>query len=260
MKHKVVACIPTKDTGWLLQSSLSHLSKFCDKIIISDDGSTDNTKEICLSYDKVEYHRRPERDYGDRQGALQRQELLTAAYGHDPDYFFFLDADEVPSPDIIGWINNLGSREEEENNLWTFPWVHLWKDEEHYRVDSYVARNGSKIEWNPFTTSYRKGFFVRNIPDFKLEYNVRQHRVRPSNQPFNVPQPWVNVAKNPVIVHYGKISKYFTSGQNWLDRAKWDNYERNANEQNTLIHHRISNAEDTLRLEKIKAEWKWDNE
>ena len=257
MKHKVVACIPTKNTAWLLKDTLNNLSQFCDKIIISDDGSTDETYDVCSSYVKVEYHKRKPREYGDRQGALQRQELLTAAYAHDPDYFFFLDADEMPSPDIIDWINSLDSREKEKVNLWTFPWVHLWGDESHYRVDSYVAENGSKIHWDPFTTTYRKGFFVRNIPNFELKYDITQHRVRPSNQPVNVPKPWHDVHTAPVIIHYGKISDYFTSEQNWKDRAIWDNYEKNAHMERTLLHHRISNDEKTLKLKEIKKEWMW---
>ena len=46
MKHKVVACIPTKNTGWLLKNTLKHLSTFCHKIIVSDDQSVDDTEEI----------------------------------------------------------------------------------------------------------------------------------------------------------------------------------------------------------------------
>jgi glycosyltransferase involved in cell wall biosynthesis len=258
MKHNVVACIPTRNTAWLLQHTLKHLSTFCEKIIISDDCSTDNTREICTSYDKVEYFKRPPRAYGDRQGALQRQELLTAAYRHDPDYFFFLDADEMPSPNIVGWINSLDRRQEELVNLWTFPWVHLWRDKYHYRVDSYRAKNGANIHWDPFTTTYRKGFFVRNIPNYNFEYDIKQHRVRPSNQPINVPKPWTDVVDSPVIVHYGKISDYFISGQNWKDRAIWDNYEKNTDLNRTLIHHEISNAEDTLELKKVKRGWFWE--
>jgi len=258
MKHKIVACIPTKDTGWLLENSLKYILTFCDKIIISDDNSSDNTQEICLSYDNVIYQKRLKRNPGDRQGALQRQELLAEAYKHDPDYFFFLDADEVPSPSIIEWINGLKDRNVETNNLWTFPWVHLWGDENHYRVDSYVAKNGANMHWDPFNNNtYRKGFFARNIPGFELKYDITQHRVRPSNQPVNTPKPWVDVKDDPVIIHYGKISNYFTSGQNWSDRAVWDQYEKNANPSAVLQHHQICNAEDTLQLRKIKESWRW---
>tara|TARA_R110002020_G_scaffold265924_1_gene480780 strand:- start:117 stop:890 length:774 start_codon:yes stop_codon:yes gene_type:complete len=257
MKNKVVACIPSKNSAWILKQTLPHLSKFCHKIIIGDDGSTDDTYEVCSEYTSVEYYKRPERDHSDRQGGLQRQEILERAYKYDPDYFFCLDADEMPSPDIIDWINSLGSKNEEKNNLWTFPWVHLWTDENHYRVDSYNA-GFSKVEWDPFSTDYRKGFFVRNIPDYTLKYDVNQNRVRPSNQPVNVPGSAVDVKDGPVILHYGKISEYFTSEQNWRDRAAWDKREKNANEGVTLLTHRDANSEKTLKLERINPSWKWD--
>ena len=257
MKNKVVACIPSKDSAWILKRTIPHLSKFCHKIIISDDGSTDETYEVCSQHSSVEYFKRADRDHADRQGGLQRQEILERAYKHDPDYFFFLDADEMPSPDIIDWIDTLGSKHEEKNNLWTFPWVHLWTDEDHYRVDSYNS-GPSRIEWDPFVTKYRKGFFVRNIPDYTLKYDANQNRVRPSNQPINVPGAAVDVMNNPVIIHYGKISEYFTSEQNWKDRAEWDKKEKSANYEATMNHHRSANSENTLKLERVNPSWKWD--
>lgn len=255
MKYKVVACIPTKDTGWLLKETLQHLSTFCDKIIVSDDQSTDDTYDVCSVNSSVEYYKRKPRENGDRQGALQRQELLERAYKHNPDYFFFLDADEMPSPNIVEWINNLNPKD--ETNLWTFPWIHLWNDENHYRVDSYRSQLGGDINWNPFTSTYRKGFFVKNIPNFELKYDITQHRVRPSNQPVNVPKPWVDVQDSPVILHYGKISEYFKSGQNWKDRAEWDHFQHGKDKQQTYMHHQISTSEETLKLEETKKEWLW---
>ena len=261
MKHKVVACIPTKDHAWLQTYTLKHLSEFCDKIIVSDDHSTDDTYDVCSSFEKVEYYKRPPRDFRDRQGSLQRQELLERAYKHDPDYFFFLDADEMPSPDIIDWINSLGSRKEEKINLWTFPWVHLWKDDKHYRVDSY-SNSAGNIHWNPFTTTYRKGFFARNIPGYEYKYDITKHRCRPSNQPGNVPKGqngelWVDVKDSPVIIHYGKISGYFKSETNFKDRLEWDYYERGDDKEAKLNHYRASISEETLQLEKVKEKWFW---
>lgn len=260
MKHKIVACIPTKDTAWIQPYILKHLSEFCDTIIVSDDNSTDNTYDVCASFEKVEYFKRPIRLNGDRQGALQRQEILERAYKHDPDYFLFLDADEMPSPNIVPWLNSLGGREEEKVNTWSFPWVHLWGDDKHYRVDRYDG-----IHWEPFTNTYRKGFLCRNIPGFEMKYDLSQHRCRPSNQPANVPGPIFDVqgtptgrdSGTPLIMHYGKISEYFTSGQNWRDRSEWDNYENGADIRSTLDHHIRANSTATLELKEVKEEWFW---
>ena len=71
MKYKIVACIPAKNEDYII-----------------DDNSTDDTQLICKKYEKVDLLIRPIRDPRDRQGALQRQELLDKAYEYDPDYFF----------------------------------------------------------------------------------------------------------------------------------------------------------------------------
>jgi hypothetical protein len=261
IKHKVVACIPSKDSSWIHEYTLTHLSKFCDKIILSDDNAEDDgTRDICSSFEKVEYFKREPHDPRDRQGALQRQELLERAYTHDPDYFLFLDADEMPSPDIVEWFNSLDNKQDEEVNCWTFPWIHLWGDDSQYRIDSYSNSSGS-INWDPFckhnTTDYRKGFVARNIPGFELRYDLNQHRCRPSNQPANVPRPWVDVTDSPVIIHYGKISEYFTSGKNFRERCEWDHYTVGADKDQRLDHYTNSIAEDTLQLKKADKKWFW---
>ena len=61
MKYNVVAAITTKNEEWIINKTLSVLIKFCDKIVILDDNSEDNTKEVCLSFDKVEWNARKKR-------------------------------------------------------------------------------------------------------------------------------------------------------------------------------------------------------
>ena len=52
---KLVCGIPTKNEDWIIGKVLSVLIKFCDKIVILDDNSDDNTEEICKSFEKVEF-------------------------------------------------------------------------------------------------------------------------------------------------------------------------------------------------------------
>ena len=80
MKYKIVACIPSKNEELIIGKVLKALSTFCFKIIVNDDNSTDKTQEICKSFPKVDLLIRRERDYRNREGALQRQELLDKAY------------------------------------------------------------------------------------------------------------------------------------------------------------------------------------
>ena len=252
MKHKIVAGIPTKNEGWILEKILKRLSTFCYKIIVNDDQSEDNTREICESFDKVEYHRRPPHDWRERQGGAQRQEILDNCYKHDPDYFLFVDADEVPTPDIIDFFEN---HIDEEVVLWTLPWYHLWGDENHYRIDDYYA-GPSHIKWDPENGGQRKGFIVKNVRDFQLKYDAAQHRVRPSNQPINCPEPHSTTEKTRIL-HYGKLNPRFLSGQNFYERAMWDNFQRGADIQSTINMHQGANSIKTLKVRELKPEWKW---
>ena len=91
MKYKIVACIPSKNEEFIIGKVLKALSTFCHKIIVNDDNSTDKTQEICKRCPKVDLLIRRKRDYKNREGSLQRQELLDKAYEYNPDYFFFID-------------------------------------------------------------------------------------------------------------------------------------------------------------------------
>ena len=254
MKYKIVACIPSKNEEFIIDKVLKVLSKFCYKIIVNDDNSTDRTQEICKSYEKVDLLIRQKRDPRDRQGALQRQELLDKAYTYNPDYFFFIDADELPTPNIIDFFNNI----DENINTWFLPMITLYNDENHYRVDKFTTKHGLNIDYSKPVTN--KGFIVKNNKDFLLKYDITQPRCRPSNQPINSPEPSkIANIDDIVILHYTRLKPYYISGQSNLDRAIWDNYSKGKDIKETLIHHELCDDNSTLELKKIKDEWKWKN-
>ena len=41
MIYNIIACIPTKNEEWIIGKNIEFLSRFCYKIIINDDNSTD---------------------------------------------------------------------------------------------------------------------------------------------------------------------------------------------------------------------------
>jgi glycosyltransferase involved in cell wall biosynthesis len=89
------------------------------EIIVVDDGSTDNTKEVLQKYgDKLVYIRQ------DNQGAAAaRNRGLAAARG---DYICFLDADDVYYPDNI--VKKVSFLEENQSFDWCYSnWV--WVDD-----------------------------------------------------------------------------------------------------------------------------------
>lgn len=252
MKYKIVACIPTKNEEFCIERVLKVLSLFCYKIIVNDDNSTDKTQEICKKFKNVDLLIRRKHDEMNREGSLQRQELLDKAYEYNPDYFFFIDGDEIPVPSIIDFFENIDT----SINTWYLPMRDLYKDEYHYRVDKFTTKHGIRRDFSKPTTN--KGFIVKNIKGYKLKYDISQHRCRPSNQPINSPPPTKLAGDNAMILHYSKLKPYFLSGKSNMDRAKWDYYSKGANIQKTLKHHEFCWDETTLKLEEIKEEWKWN--
>ena len=255
IKWKIVACIPSRNEEWIIGEVLRACSEFCYKIIVNDDNSTDRTQEICKQFEKVELMIRPPRNPGDRQGAKQRQELLDKAYEYNPDYFLFIDADEIPSPDIIDFFNTI----DETVNMWTLPWIHLWKDRNHYRIDKTRTKHGVNINWDPKKIEGRKGFIAKNVTGFRLMYDITQSRVRPSNQPINCPKPHSTTTIDKTrIIHFGKISDYYRLGQNAQDRALWDQYSKNANYNNSVRHHLLCSTEKGMILKDVPKVWHWE--
>ena len=252
MKYKIVACIPAKNEEFCIGKILKALSTFCFKIIVNDDNSTDRTQEICKSFPKVDLMIRKKRDPKDRQGALQRQEILNKAYEYNPDYFFFIDADELPVPSIVDFFENI----DENINTWFLPMWTLYKDENHYRVDKFTTKNGINIDHSKPVTN--KGFIVKNVKNYKLKYNIKQPRCRPSNQPINSPKPHKLAGEEATILHYSRLRPYYLSGESNKDRALWDNYSKGNNIKQTIKHHELCNDESYLKLKEIKEEWKWN--
>ena len=53
MKRKIIVLMPVKNEAWILPLSLQAASVWADMIILSDQGSTDGSKEIARRFPKV---------------------------------------------------------------------------------------------------------------------------------------------------------------------------------------------------------------
>ena len=139
----LVCGITTKNEDWIIDKTLSILIKFCDKIVIYDDNSTDNTKKICQKYDKVNFiKRKPRKNIWDREEAKGLKELFDIVSSYNPKFILFLDADEIPTPSFITFFKELSLNSSKFKNIeaWSTRMINLHKDEEHYRTDHFQTK------------------------------------------------------------------------------------------------------------------------
>jgi hypothetical protein len=50
---KIIALMPVRNEAWVLPHSLACLSAFCDVILVNDQSSEDESREICRRFPKV---------------------------------------------------------------------------------------------------------------------------------------------------------------------------------------------------------------
>lgn len=133
---------------------LNHMKKFCDEIVIYDDGSTDDSVEIALRYTKHVIKGKT----NDFQNELQhKQQLLNLAQSLNPDWIVWLDADEVFDRDGetygIRTLCNYGNAKGIDG--FSFQEFNLWKTTDKYRVDELwhklwqvrLWKNNGKLEF-----------------------------------------------------------------------------------------------------------------
>ena len=254
---KVVAGIAVKDEEWIIKKNLDVLIRFCDKIIVQNDNGTDRTKDICEAYDKVEWNERPYHEWYIREEGKQRRELFDLVVKHNPDYILLLDADEIVTPSIVNFINNIDT----SINLWSIRMINLWGDDKHYRIDSYRTTMGANVNWNPFSSNaWRKTSLMKYNKDFEYKYDLTVNKGPVSVYhpcPDNSPKPHKNT-EDFYILHYSKLSKEYLSGLRNHKYSKMEAYEGRGEYNYRLKRHESCRLEGNPVLKKINKEWMWE--
>lgn len=130
MKPTIICLTPIKNEAWILDKFLKSTSLWADIIIISDQMSTDGSREIAKSYPKVVLVDNDQKtDFSEYN---MRKPLIDAARKIPGDKLLIaLDADEVFTP-------NFDSKEWDEMKrlpkgaVIKFPWINIYKNFESY--------------------------------------------------------------------------------------------------------------------------------
>ena len=259
MKYNVVAGLTTKDEDWIIDKTLKSLSQYCNKIVVYDDGSTDDTEKICRSYDNVIWEVRPKHDPLIREEAKQRLELINILKRYDPDYSLLLDADEIPTPSIVDFINNI----DEDVSLWRTRMINLWEDESKYRVDSYQTKFGTTVRWDPFgTDGWFKYVLLKMQNNVNYEYNLSVQkggcsRYHPAPQN---PHGRVEEQEEFYTLHYGKLCPSYLNNEKLKFYAQIEEKGGRGSFSSRMEWHDEHNRIDTEKTKEADPSWFWDKE
>lgn len=257
MKYNVVCGITTKDEEWIIEKTLNAVNEFCDSIIVYDDGSTDKTEEICKSFDKVIWKVRPPHNQFLWGLSIQKLELIELLKPQQPDYVLLLDADEIPTPSIIPFIENI----DESTTSWRIRMVNLYGSEDTYRSDKFTSLGGSKINHDPFGKE-----FWGKYPLFKFNYNksytydlgvqiggCSRHYPAPNNLDGKIIQ-----TDDFYLIHYNFLSEFYLSGKKHEFYARVEEEWGKGSFEERLKHHTSCIGLEHLKLSPTQKEWFWE--
>lgn len=263
MKCNLVAGITTKNEEWIVGKTLSVLTKFCDKVVVLDDNSDDGTKDICLSFDKVEWNVRQKREnIWERKEAEGLYECFSLAANHNPEYILMLDADEIPTPSFINFFNSI----DKDINAWSVRMINLFKDGLHYRTDNFTTSMGANIFHNPFyQQGWRKTVLTRYNNSHAYTYNFSVQKGGTSKNhpcPQNIPDP-ISSTEDFYMIHYGKINPMYVSGGKDEFYALIESHDGKGSFKDRLAHHqlcRTGHGPGGPEYRQCSKDWFWFNE
>lgn len=126
----IIALIQVRNESKNILEILPHLDKYCDGIILLDDGSVDGSYELAQHEKLLLKVQKKYKGYFD--DLENRNDLLRLASFIKSKWFFFIDADERFDNrycDIRKYLND------ENCDVYRFHLVDLWDNPETYRID-----------------------------------------------------------------------------------------------------------------------------
>lgn len=156
----LICLTPVKNESWILHRFLKSASLWADHIIIADQNSTDNSREITLQYPKVILIENNAKEYNE----LERQQLLInkSREIQGKRVIIALDTDEMLTSNFLTspeWQTIINSP---EGTIFQFQWVNILPDMQNYwlvegkqlgYVDDGFVHQGIKIHSPRIPTS-----------------------------------------------------------------------------------------------------------
>jgi len=130
---KIIALIPIKNEGWILETCLSSLKGITDEIIAIDDGSDDNSVEILKKHSATIISSKDHTEISWAEHSI-REKLLELGRKHGGTHFICIDGDEAFSSNFKNNAKEIFESMKPSQKL-SFKWVTLWQSILKYRND-----------------------------------------------------------------------------------------------------------------------------
>ena len=164
-ESKIVAMYRIKNEERWIEKSINSILDICSEIVILDDGSIDNTLEICQSFDQVVDISHQSNLPLDQ--VRDKNKLLKMALKRNPEYILSLDGDEVLAPYskeiLLEELNVLYP----ENSVFQFQVLYMWDVPDKFRCDGFFQNvwrsRFYKIKNQPTDLCYENSVFPGNL-------------------------------------------------------------------------------------------------
>lgn len=134
---KIVAMYRIKNEGRWMEKSLESASEICRSIVILDDGSEDNTLEICKRFDKVaDIHHQENLSF---DVVRDGNKLLEMALKQKPDFILRLDGDEIIQPNARKLLFEELTILYPHTSIYEFQSITIWDKPNQYRYDGVYS-------------------------------------------------------------------------------------------------------------------------
>ena len=160
---------PVRNEAWVLNAFLKATSLWADYIIIADQMSTDGSREIALSYEKVILINNDNPEFNE---AERQKMLIDKAREIEGDKILFgLDADEIFAAnfkDTDDWQAILNSK---PGDVFWFKWAEICPNQKEYYDSTYYPWMFHDDGLEPH------GNYVRNMHSMRIPYPIEEKQM-----------------------------------------------------------------------------------
>ena len=174
-RPRIIAMMRVKNEARWIHDVLKAASRLVDGFVILDDGSTDDTLEICRRFPGVLRCETQHLDTVDE--ARDKDKLYLWALEHAPDWIIALDGDEILEDAADTIIRREIENCPPEVSIFGFNFLYIWDSEDQQRVDDlyYAQRHErmfkvSELRCNPHEFRFKRtdhgaNFHCGSLPD-----------------------------------------------------------------------------------------------